>query len=173
MNGQPAGTLASAVAKTVIPIWVYAGSKLALGIVLPPAEFAALIEDDRLVMLVACVSSLPSAFVMRVFKALTALASALVATWLSALAAALAASVATLSVTATHAEPFQRFGVLALLVVSIHRFCVNRSATAGVVDWYNTLPLAPAASDAAWAACWAAVTFWLVVVRLLLRPVMA
>ena len=90
-------------------------------------------------------------------------ASALVATLVSASWAAAAASVATLSVTADQALPFQRLGVLALPVVSIHRFCVRRSATAGVDDWYSTLPLAPAASEAACAACCALVTFWLVV----------
>ncbi|MNC63976.1 hypothetical protein D3C75_1141420 [compost metagenome] len=55
------------------------------------------------------------------------------ANWVNALAAAAAASVAALSVTATHAEPFQRFGVLALPVVSIHRFCGRRLSAAGAV----------------------------------------
>ena len=69
-----------------------------------------------------------------------------------AAAAAAAASVATLSVTATQAVPFQRLGVFALPVVSIHRFCGNLSAVAGCVLWKNTLPFPPARSDAACAA---------------------
>ncbi|MNN93122.1 hypothetical protein D3C81_2115100 [compost metagenome] len=51
-------------------------------------------------------------------------ASALEANCVSADWAAAAASVATLSVTATQALPFQRLGVLAAPVVSIHRFSV-------------------------------------------------
>ncbi|MNI71301.1 hypothetical protein D3C73_1271660 [compost metagenome] len=66
-----------------------------------------------------------SVAVTRVVRLLTAEASALVLATDKALAAAVAASVATLSVTATHAEPFQRFGVLAPPVMSIHRFCTS------------------------------------------------
>ncbi|MNE90136.1 hypothetical protein D3C80_1876170 [compost metagenome] len=58
-------------------------------------------------------------------------------------------------------------------VVSIHRFCATRSATAGAVACTSTLPLPPANVAASWAACWAAVTFWLVVVRLLPSAVTA
>ncbi|CAH0645701.1 hypothetical protein PSNVIR_00004 [Pseudomonas sp. Nvir] len=115
----------------------------------------------------------PSAVPTRLLSRLTADASALVAAKALAAAAAAAASVATLSVTATQVLPFQRFGVFALPVVSIHRFWEIRSATAGAVDWYNTLPLVPAASDAACAACCAAVTLPLVVVRLFCSPVIA
>ncbi|MNN77451.1 hypothetical protein D3C81_1939150 [compost metagenome] len=56
---------------------------------------------------------------------MTAEASALVLATVKALAAAAAASVATLSVTAAHAEPVQRFGVFAPPVMSIHRFCAS------------------------------------------------
>ncbi|MNC63975.1 hypothetical protein D3C75_1141410 [compost metagenome] len=67
----------------------------------------------------------PSAAVTRVVRLLTAEASALVLATVKALAAAAAASVATLSVTAAHAEPVQRFGVFAPPVMSIHRFCAS------------------------------------------------
>ncbi|MNN45830.1 hypothetical protein D3C81_1601820 [compost metagenome] len=87
------------------------------------------------------------------------------------MAAAAAASVAALSVTATQALPLQRFGVFALPVVSIHRFWLNRSATSGAADCTITLPLLPARFDADCAACCAAVTFWLVVAKLLPRLV--
>ncbi|MNH25406.1 hypothetical protein D3C79_854000 [compost metagenome] len=86
-------------------------------------------------------------------SSVTVEASALVCASALAAAAAAAASVATLSVTATQALPFQRFGVLALPVVSIQRFWAARSATAGVVAWNSTLPLPPARSEADWAAC--------------------
>ena len=73
----------------------------------------------RSVMLCDWLVFTPSTAVTRLVNACTADASALVATWDSALAAAAAASVAALSVTATQDDPFQRFGVFALLVVSI------------------------------------------------------
>ncbi|MNJ42763.1 hypothetical protein D3C77_377380 [compost metagenome] len=91
----------------------------------------------------------PSAAVTRAPMLLTVEASALVLATDKALAAAAAASVATLSVTATQADPFQRLGVLAPPVVSIQRFCGKRSAAAGVADCVSTLPLPPARSAAA------------------------
>ena len=72
-----------------------------------------------------------------------------------AAAAAAAASVAALSVTATHALPFQRFGVLAPPVVSIHSVVAFWYAAAGAVVCMNTSALdvaSPAASAAAAAA---------------------
>ena len=95
----------------------------------------------------------------------------MVATWVSASDAAAAASVATLSVTATQAVPFQRLGVFAPPVVSIHRFCASRSAAAGAVFWTITLPLLPARSAAAWAADCAVATLPFVAVRLFDRLV--
>ncbi|MNF85152.1 hypothetical protein D3C84_675390 [compost metagenome] len=77
------------------------------------------------VRLLPCEVITPSALVTRESNALTAEASALVLATDSALAAAAAASVATLSVTAAHAEPVQRFGVFAPPVMSIHRFCAS------------------------------------------------
>ncbi|MNJ35649.1 hypothetical protein D3C77_304000 [compost metagenome] len=78
-----------------------------------------------------------------------------------------------MSLTVAQALPFQRLGVFALPVMSIHRFCAKRSATAGVAACTRTLPLLPARVAAASAACCAAVTLWLVAARLLLRPVIA
>ena len=70
----------------------------------------------------ALVVTLPSMVVTLLSSAVSADESALVAARLLAALAAAKASVATLSVTTTHAVPFQRLGVLAFPVVSIHRF---------------------------------------------------
>ena len=65
-----------------------------------------------------------------------------------AAAAADAASTAALSVTATHADPFQRFGVFAPDVVSIHNVVLFCIPEAGIVDWISTSALPDAIPDA-------------------------
>ncbi|MNY17779.1 hypothetical protein D3C86_1511190 [compost metagenome] len=74
---------------------------------------SAVMAEDWAVMSAPCWDTV-------VFRA--EIAEALAAPAARAAAAAAAASVATLSVTAAHAEPFQRLGVFAPPVVSIHRF---------------------------------------------------